>query len=181
MCSIVTTRTFFSTPYLTPLLPTASIHIPMTLLQPLFVPDLHRLKVCTIDTVILLCTGTSIGFQAFCSYVTGTLATQAVLKGLGVGDKAASAAGATVMWLLRGRCRQDCWKRIAGPDLVGACLHIVWLTVPTGHVYSVKTVPKFFRKYFKFIIWLFLFLKNVLCTLEHADETLRSLFDSVCL
>ncbi|XP_061417650.1 RUS family member 1 [Lethenteron reissneri] len=39
--------------------------------------------------------------QAFCSSVTGALATQAMLKGVGVGDGAASLAGATVTWLLR--------------------------------------------------------------------------------
>ncbi|XP_075928819.1 RUS family member 1 isoform X2 [Petromyzon marinus] len=39
--------------------------------------------------------------QAFCSSVTGALATQAMLKGVGVGDAAASLAGATVTWLLR--------------------------------------------------------------------------------
>ena len=40
--------------------------------------------------------------QAFCSSITGTLATQAVLKGAGVGDSSATAAGATITWLLKG-------------------------------------------------------------------------------
>lgn len=39
--------------------------------------------------------------QAFCSYITGTLATQAVLQGVGVGNKEATAVGATVTYLMR--------------------------------------------------------------------------------
>jgi hypothetical protein len=39
--------------------------------------------------------------QAFCSAITGTLATHAVLKGAGVGDSAASAIAATVTWMLK--------------------------------------------------------------------------------
>lgn len=34
--------------------------------------------------------------QAFCSYISGTLANQALLKGVGVGDGAATAMGATI-------------------------------------------------------------------------------------
>jgi hypothetical protein len=41
-------------------------------------------------------------YKAFCSSITGTLATHAVLKGVGVGDEKASAVAATVTWLLRG-------------------------------------------------------------------------------
>jgi hypothetical protein len=40
-------------------------------------------------------------YKAFCSSITGTLATHAVLKGVGVGDEKASAVAATVTWLLR--------------------------------------------------------------------------------
>ena len=40
--------------------------------------------------------------QAFCSSITGTLATQAMLKGVGVGDVTATAAAATITWLLKG-------------------------------------------------------------------------------
>ncbi|CAJ1076332.1 RUS1 family protein C16orf58 homolog [Xyrichtys novacula] len=39
--------------------------------------------------------------QAFSSSLTGTLATQASLKGVGVGNKEATVAAATVTWLLR--------------------------------------------------------------------------------
>ncbi len=39
--------------------------------------------------------------QAFASSITGTLATEAVLKGVGVGDKNATALAATVTWLLK--------------------------------------------------------------------------------
>ncbi|XP_033627878.1 RUS1 family protein C16orf58 homolog isoform X1 [Asterias rubens] len=39
--------------------------------------------------------------QAFCSSITGTLATQAMLKGVGVGDVTATAAAATITWLLK--------------------------------------------------------------------------------
>lgn len=42
--------------------------------------------------------------QAFCSYITGTLATHAVLKGVGVGDSSASPVAATITWLLKGTC-----------------------------------------------------------------------------
>ena len=39
--------------------------------------------------------------QAFCSYLTGTLAHTAVLQGIGVGNAAATASGATVTYLTR--------------------------------------------------------------------------------
>eukprot|EP00668_Euglena_longa_P041605 GGOE01054777.1.p1 GENE.GGOE01054777.1~~GGOE01054777.1.p1 ORF type:complete len:426 (+),score=118.49 GGOE01054777.1:53-1330(+) len=39
--------------------------------------------------------------QAVCSYLRGILCTQAVLMGVGVGDAAATAASATVQWVLR--------------------------------------------------------------------------------
>lgn len=39
--------------------------------------------------------------QALCSTITGTLATRAVLKGVGVGDATATAMSGTVSWLLR--------------------------------------------------------------------------------
>ncbi|XP_043831193.1 RUS family member 1 isoform X1 [Dromiciops gliroides] len=39
--------------------------------------------------------------QAFASSLTGSLATQAVLQGVGVGDAAASVSAATVTWLLK--------------------------------------------------------------------------------
>ena len=42
-----------------------------------------------------------LSFQAFCSSITGTLATQAMLKGYGVGDEKASALAATMTWILR--------------------------------------------------------------------------------
>lgn len=54
--------------------------------------------------------------QAFCSTITGTITTQAVMKGFGVGDSAASALGATVTWVLRdgvgmvGRIAFAWWK-----------------------------------------------------------------------
>ncbi|KAK3085163.1 hypothetical protein FSP39_025248 [Pinctada imbricata] len=39
--------------------------------------------------------------QAFASSITGTLAAQAVLKGVGVGDESATVLGATMTWLLK--------------------------------------------------------------------------------
>lgn len=39
--------------------------------------------------------------QAFSSSITGTLATHAMLKGVGVGDETATAAAATMTWLLK--------------------------------------------------------------------------------
>jgi len=39
--------------------------------------------------------------QAFCSSITGTLATHAMLKGYGVGDEKATAAAATITWMLK--------------------------------------------------------------------------------
>ncbi|XP_014346852.1 RUS1 family protein C16orf58 homolog isoform X1 [Latimeria chalumnae] len=39
--------------------------------------------------------------QAFASSITGTLATQAVLRGVGVGDSTATIVGATVTWILK--------------------------------------------------------------------------------
>lgn len=40
--------------------------------------------------------------QAFSSSLSGTLATQASLRGAGVGDQEATVAAATITWLLRG-------------------------------------------------------------------------------
>ncbi|XP_053219536.1 RUS family member 1 isoform X6 [Podarcis raffonei] len=40
-------------------------------------------------------------FMAFASSITGTLATQAVLKGVGVGDEASTVTAATVTWILK--------------------------------------------------------------------------------
>lgn len=40
--------------------------------------------------------------QAFCSSITGTLATLAVLKGVGVGDSTATPLAATITWMLKG-------------------------------------------------------------------------------
>lgn len=57
--------------------------------------------------------------QAFCSTITGTITTQAVMKGFGVGDAAASALGATITWVLRdgvgmvGRIAFAWWKGCA--------------------------------------------------------------------
>ncbi|KAL5467116.1 hypothetical protein EMCRGX_G031301 [Ephydatia muelleri] len=39
--------------------------------------------------------------QAFCSSITGTLATLAIMKGVGVGDSAATPLAATITWMLR--------------------------------------------------------------------------------
>ncbi|EDV29139.1 uncharacterized protein TRIADDRAFT_19061, partial [Trichoplax adhaerens] len=39
--------------------------------------------------------------QAFCSSITGTLATQAILKGVGVGDEKATVAAAAMTWMLK--------------------------------------------------------------------------------
>uniref|UniRef100_A0A8C3S872 Chromosome 16 open reading frame 58 n=1 Tax=Chelydra serpentina TaxID=8475 RepID=A0A8C3S872_CHESE len=39
--------------------------------------------------------------QAFASSITGALATQAVLKGVGVGDQTSTVAAATVTWILK--------------------------------------------------------------------------------
>lgn len=40
--------------------------------------------------------------QAFASSLSGTLATQASLRGVGVGNQEATVAAATMTWLLRG-------------------------------------------------------------------------------
>ena len=40
--------------------------------------------------------------QAFCSSITGALATQALLKGAGVGDDTATVLAATLTWLMKG-------------------------------------------------------------------------------
>jgi hypothetical protein len=39
--------------------------------------------------------------QAFCSYTTNTIATKAMLQGMGVGSDSATAAGALVTWILK--------------------------------------------------------------------------------
>ncbi|KAJ7333838.1 hypothetical protein OS493_015930 [Desmophyllum pertusum] len=53
--------------------------------------------------------------QAFCSSITGTLATQAMLKGYGVGDEKATALAATMTWILR-----------SGTGMVGSIL-FAWM------------------------------------------------------
>ncbi|XP_068750402.1 RUS family member 1-like [Montipora capricornis] len=53
--------------------------------------------------------------QAFCSSITGTLATQAMLKGYGVGDENATALAATMTWILR-----------SGTGMVGSIL-FAWI------------------------------------------------------
>lgn len=42
--------------------------------------------------------------QAFCSTITGTLATQEVLRGVGVGDTTATPLAATVTWVIKDGC-----------------------------------------------------------------------------
>ncbi|XP_075991115.1 uncharacterized protein LOC142986482 [Anticarsia gemmatalis] len=42
--------------------------------------------------------------QAFCSTITGTLATQEVLRGVGVGDTHATPFAATIVWVLKDAC-----------------------------------------------------------------------------
>ena len=63
------------------------------------------------STTLLLLYGKSfhfiIFFQAFCSSITGTLAHQAVLKGVGVGDETATVLAATLTWLLKGLFATD--------------------------------------------------------------------------
>jgi hypothetical protein len=39
--------------------------------------------------------------QAFCSTITGTLTTQAVMRGVGVGDTVATPFAAAVTWILK--------------------------------------------------------------------------------
>ena len=41
-------------------------------------------------------------FQAFCSSVNGTIATQSIMQGLGVGAEATTALAATMTWVLKG-------------------------------------------------------------------------------
>lgn len=41
--------------------------------------------------------------QAFCSSITGALATMAILKGVGVGDSSATPLAATITWMLKGQ------------------------------------------------------------------------------
>lgn len=40
--------------------------------------------------------------QAFCSSINGTIATQSILQGLGVGEEATTALAATMTWVLKG-------------------------------------------------------------------------------
>ena len=48
--------------------------------------------------------------QAFCSSITGTLATLAILKGVGVGDSSATPLAATVTWMLKGSVEDEACK-----------------------------------------------------------------------
>ena len=44
----------------------------------------------------------SCAVQAFCSSITGMLATLAILKGVGVGDSSATPLAAALTWMLKG-------------------------------------------------------------------------------
>lgn len=62
--------------------------------------------------------------QAFASNISGSLATQAVLEGVGVGDESATALAATITWLLRhgtGMCGQIVFTWLQGSDLDHNC------------------------------------------------------------
>ncbi|XP_065351564.1 RUS family member 1 [Cloeon dipterum] len=62
--------------------------------------------------------------QAFCSYLSGTLTTRAVMQGVGVGDAAATPLAATLTWIMKdgtgmiGRIAFASWK---GPELDSNC------------------------------------------------------------
>ncbi|XP_059481741.1 RUS family member 1 isoform X1 [Neocloeon triangulifer] len=62
--------------------------------------------------------------QAFCSYLSGTLTTRAIMQGVGVGDAAATPLAATITWIMRdgtgmvGRIVFASWK---GPELDTNC------------------------------------------------------------
>lgn len=64
---------------------------------------------CSIKFVIdvLVYCSTGILLQAFSSSITSSLATQAVLRGVGVGDEGATVMAATITWLLKGLL---CWQ-----------------------------------------------------------------------
>jgi len=62
--------------------------------------------------------------QAFASSISGSLATQAVLQGVGVGDESATALAATITWLLRsgaGMASQIVFTWTQGLDLDHNC------------------------------------------------------------
>ena len=63
--------------------------------------------------------------QAFCSSITGTLATQAMLKGYGVGDENATAMAATITWILRSMYMLICSNLTLGviPEQLGCGIH----------------------------------------------------------
>ncbi|KAF4528577.1 hypothetical protein B566_EDAN015725 [Ephemera danica] len=62
--------------------------------------------------------------QAFCSYLSGTLTTKAIMQGVGVGDATATPLAATITWVMRdgtgmiGRIVFASWK---GPSLDANC------------------------------------------------------------
>lgn len=58
--------------------------------------------------------------QAFCSTITGTLTTQAVMKGVGVGDSAATPFAAAITWILKDGTGM--FGRIAFAWFEGTCL-----------------------------------------------------------
>ncbi|KAJ6653360.1 hypothetical protein lerEdw1_009261, partial [Lerista edwardsae] len=57
--------------------------------------------------------------QAFASSITGTLATHAVLKGVGVGDETSTVTAATVTWILKGG---TCLLSAYGTGMLGRIL-----------------------------------------------------------
>uniref|UniRef100_A0A8D2IXX8 Chromosome 16 open reading frame 58 n=1 Tax=Varanus komodoensis TaxID=61221 RepID=A0A8D2IXX8_VARKO len=84
--------------------------------------------------------------QAFASSITGTLATQAVLKGVGVGDETSTVTAATVTWILKGgSCPQsklDCdakqWRLFADVlNDVAILMEILAPAFPAGFTFIV--------------------------------------------
>ncbi|XP_014281014.1 RUS family member 1 [Halyomorpha halys] len=62
--------------------------------------------------------------QAFCSTITNTLATKAVLQGVGVGDNTASSLGAAITWIMKDGCgmmSSIVFAWISGTRLDGEC------------------------------------------------------------
>ncbi|XP_038053737.1 RUS family member 1-like isoform X2 [Patiria miniata] len=90
--------------------------------------------------------------QAFCSSITGTLATQAMLKGVGVGDSTATAAAATITWLLKdgtGMCGRILFAWYQGSSLdCDAKRWRLFADILNDTAICIELVSPLFPKYF---------------------------------
>lgn len=94
--------------------------------------------------------------QAFASSITGSLATQAVLKGVGVGDESATVLAATMTWLMKdgtGMVGRIVFAWMQGTYLDSDCKRWrLFADILNDLAMFLEILAPFFKTYFTFII-----------------------------